>query len=1420
MTLQNFPRGGKKQKIKQPTDLLFGKKDKAVHKRKKLNSKKINSKASVEPSNIVATTAECLTFNALTQGMIVLGRIQESTQYGATIALPGRICGKLEVTNVSQAYTKLLENVVNSEDVENLDFKALPEIYKPGDYVVCSIKEVNLNEKWMVSLSFEPEMVNQNLDPAHLVKGSKLACSISSIEEHGYAVDTGINNLRGFLSLKDIEEGKEYYVGQQILCAVKEAKTSDSTTVVKLSTISKHVTSLVALQQQPLDTLIPGTKMTLEVKRVLSNGLQVVFNGGSIGYINQTYLNGPLSSYSEDMKVHGTLLYIMPTVKYAYFSLLSNDPEVDKLNIGDIVEKARVVNRESNGILLNLPNNLRGFVSLKKTEVNFDKIRKVFAPKTIHKCKLLAYNSLDRIYICTMQRHLLQQKYVSISNTKPGDLLNVKINKVDIQSGFVTVSVDKISGFVPPEHISDLGPKEISKLKVGDTIKAKVFKLDKETNKITFTLKQSLVQSNLPVLHNFEEAEVGKKHHGVVVQITTQGLLIRLIGDLKGWVPAQSLDSETACKNWNFSFGQVVPIKIVQINQDEKKLLFEVVTKGKASVLNLSIGEMVEGTVIDSSPEGVQVRIIKKNQESSEAAFLPAGHMAPSSEIGSLLAARYVPGDTISGMVFSTKPNLILTRTLVPQEKLTNFEKLKIGHCLPCSIAEISDVAVKVILPIKDMSNFGTIPCNEVSGIDSLSIHQIIFGKITFINKEEKLITLTAALHNVWSDNVRQNIDMTTAVDVLSLYLNKVVELSKQTYYESSAISKVVLGQRVSGTVEKVTDYGLVLKLDNNLNGTVRKENYSKKVNVGDKVTGSVIWVNYIHEIVEIVLLPHIINAISTKQKKLSTIPTDTQLRGEIVLVTKWFVLAVLKGHGKGTLVALPSRRHLNDVDPALSTYVVGGKIKCFIVLNVNESDILPICILKSALEPRKEILSPEVNSKKKNSLKRQISVSEQPAASKKLKTEESKKVNEEQSNKKTKKVKESNVSEEINKSRKTKKEKKQEQLLNQVDIENTTRKKKKLKRNNSIECETGVDNEIVEEVSTRTIRFTNPQKNDIVIPECGFIWDTTPDPTLALGEDSSSSEEEAVAEPKTKKKKLSATERRELERQKEREIRQREEALASSQTPNSVDQFDRLVLSSPDSSLIWLQYMAYHLQATEIEKARAVARRAIKTINFREENEKLNVWQAWLNLESRFGSPESLNDVFQEAVRTNDAFKIYMHMLTVHADAGRQVELEKIVTTAIGKFKQNPQVWIECGAALLKIGLKEKSRQTMQRALQSLPANQHVDLMVKFAQLENKFGDKERSQTLFEQVLSSYPKRVDVWSSYVDSLIKSGDIDIARKILERAVVQTLPARKMKSLFKKFVSFEEQHGTPERVSHVQQLAVNYVENQCRIKISI
>lgn len=49
------------------------------------------------------------------------------------------------------------------------------------------------------------------------------------------------------------------------------------------------------------------------------------------------------------------------------------------------------------------------------------------------------------------------------------------------------------------------------------------------------------------------------------------------------------------------------------------------------------------------------------------------------------------------------------------------------------------------------------------------------------------------------------------------------------------------------------------------------------------------------------------------------------------------------------------------------------------------------------------------------------------------------------------------------------------------------------------------------------------------------------------------------------------------------------------------------------------------------------------------------------------------------------------------------------------------------------------------------------VDVIAKFAQLEFRYGDSERGRTMFDKVLTSYPKRTDLWSVFIDLMIKHG---------------------------------------------------------------
>ena len=49
----------------------------------------------------------------------------------------------------------------------------------------------------------------------------------------------------------------------------------------------------------------------------------------------------------------------------------------------------------------------------------------------------------------------------------------------------------------------------------------------------------------------------------------------------------------------------------------------------------------------------------------------------------------------------------------------------------------------------------------------------------------------------------------------------------------------------------------------------------------------------------------------------------------------------------------------------------------------------------------------------------------------------------------------------------------------------------------------------------------------------------------------------------------------------------------------------------------------------------------------------------------------------------------------------------------------------------------------------------------------------------------------------------------ISRALLERFTDLNLPQKKMRNCFKKFVDFEEKHGTPETVEHAKQKALAF-----------
>jgi rRNA biogenesis protein RRP5 len=106
---------------------------------------------------------------------------------------------------------------------------------------------------------------------------------------------------------------------------------------------------------------------------------------------------------------------------------------------------------------------------------------------------------------------------------------------------------------------------------------------------------------------------------------------------------------------------------------------------------------------------------------------------------------------------------------------------------------------------------------------------------------------------------------------------------------------------------------------------------------------------------------------------------------------------------------------------------------------------------------------------------------------------------------------------------------------------------------------------------------------------------------------------------------------------------------------PQSQSDFERLLLGQPDSSFLWVSYMALQLQLSEIEKAREVAERALRTIGIREDAEKMNVWIALLNLENTYGDDSAVEEVFKKACQYCDVQEIHERLISIYIQSGKQ---------------------------------------------------------------------------------------------------------------------------------------------------------------------
>ena len=151
--------------------------------------------------------------------------------------------------------------------------------------------------------------------------------------------------------------------------------------------------------------------------------------------------------------------------------------------------------------------------------------------------------------------------------------------------------------------------------------------------------------------------------------------------------------------------------------------------------------------------------------------------------------------------------------------------------------------------------------------------------------------------------------------------------------------------------------------------------------------------------------------------------------------------------------------------------------------------------------------------------------------------------------------------------------------------------------------------------------------------------------------------------------------------------------------------------------------------------------------------------------------------------------------------------------------FTPTPSLWLSYATFLmttLQPPSPSRARALLPRATQSVPASQHRYLTTKFAALEFKSaqGDAERGRTILEGLVSTWPKKGDIWDVYVDLERAHGGEENVRGLFERmAKVSGLKRKRARVVFGKWRDWEESVGNKKGMEKVKGLEREWFERK-------
>ena len=307
----------------------------------------------------------------------------------------------------------------------------------------------------------------------------------------------------------------------------------------------------------------------------------------------------------------------------------------------------------------------------------------------------------NRGNVCVSRRAVLEKSKnaeitEALKNIKEGDIIDSAIVKATTDWG-IFLDINGVDALL---HVSDLSHGRVKKpadlVTIGQKIKVKITKIDKETNRVSASVK-ALTED--PYENIDKKYKIGEIYEGVVTKIMDYGCFVRIEDGIEGLVHSSELDWKNRNANPNkiLSVSQRIKFRIVNIDKETKRisLSYKSILDNPWEKVKNQVGKQNKMKINNITDKAIFGELI----ESKLSGMLHYKEISYQENIEDL--KKFNKNDIIDVTILEVKDEKIrFSKRALEKDPLDWFKenKKKVGDIITTRIQEVLKTGVKVAI--------------------------------------------------------------------------------------------------------------------------------------------------------------------------------------------------------------------------------------------------------------------------------------------------------------------------------------------------------------------------------------------------------------------------------------------------------------------------------------------------------------------------------------------------------------------------------------------------------------------------------------------------------------------------------------------------------------------------------------------------